>query len=137
MRHQILKLIFLLRDIYQIINSIKIEGEKANKIKKGIKEQLTLKEKGSFLKNNLNKDINTIKRLYESIGFNFTEVDVKYEEFSEKRVNLIFYVKKGERTKISKINFIGDKKFRDRRLRDIIVSEENAFYKFITNQEKE
>ena len=117
---------------YQIINSIKIEGEKANKIKKGIKEQLTLKEKGSFLKNNLNKDINTIKRLYESIGFNFTEVDVKYEEFSEKRVNLIFYVKKGERTKISKINFIGDKKFRDRRLRDIIVSEEDAFYKFIT-----
>ena len=72
------------------------------------------------------------KKIIWNIGFNFTEVDTKLEEFSEKRVNLIFYVKKGERTKISKINFIGDKKFRDRRLRDIIVSEEDAFYKFIT-----
>ena len=38
----------------------------------------------------------------------------------------------GEKTKISSINFIGDKKIRDRRLRDVIASEEDRFYKFIS-----
>ena len=35
--------------------------------------------------------------------------------------------------KFQKISFIGDKKIKEKRLRDIIVSEEFKFWKFITN----
>ena len=38
----------------------------------------------------------------------------------------------GEKTKISSISFIGNKKIRDRRLRDVIASEENKFWKFLS-----
>jgi len=38
----------------------------------------------------------------------------------KKRLNLIFTVNKGEKYKISKINFIGDKKIKFKRLRDVI-----------------
>ena len=38
---------------YDIINSILIEGEKSTKVKDGILKRLSLKEKGSFIKNNL------------------------------------------------------------------------------------
>ena len=117
---------------YPLIYSIKINGEKTNKIKDAILERLTSKEKESFIKNNLAKDINTIKNIYKTMGFNFTEVDAKTEDLSENRLNLVFYLDKGEKTKISKINFIGDKKIKDRRLRDIIVSQEDKFWKFIT-----
>ena len=70
--------------------------------------------------------------MYEFLGFNKAEVESKLEELSNNRVNLYFFLEKGERLKISQIKFIGDKKVREKRLRDIIVSEENKFWKFLT-----
>ena len=95
-------------------------------------ERLKLQNNSSFIKSQLTEDIQTIKQIYGSIGFNFIKVDAKTEEFSNNRVNLIFDIDKGEKTKISSINFIGDKKVRERRLRDLIVSEEDKFWKFIS-----
>ena len=39
----------------------------------------------------------------------------------------------GKKSKIAKIEFIGDKKIKDRTLRSVIVSEESKFWKFISN----
>ena len=66
------------------------------------------------------------------MGFNFLEVKSKVEKFPNKIVNVYFELDKGEKTKISKINFKGDKKIRDRRLRDIITSQEAKFWKVLT-----
>ena len=117
---------------YSTINKITFEGEKANKIKKAILERLVLQEKNSYIESSLNRDINVIKAIYGTLGFNFVEVEAKIEKLSEDRINLVFFVDKGEKTKISKINFVGDKKIKDRRLRDIIVSQEYKFWKFLT-----
>ena len=117
---------------YPVINAIQLNGEKAKKIKEVIFERMILKENGPFVKTNLSNDIGEIKRSYASMGFNFVQVNAKYEEFSENRINLIIDIDKGEKTKIQKINFIGDKKIRDRRLRDIIASEEYKFWKFLS-----
>jgi outer membrane protein insertion porin family len=116
----------------QTINSIIFEGEKAKKIKEALIERMNLQVNGSFVKSKLSQDINLIKNIYGTMGFNFTTVEAKIEKFSENRINLYFFVNKGNKTEISKINFIGDKKIRDRRLRDIIVSEEHKFWKFLT-----
>ena len=35
---------------------------------------------------------------------------------------------------IQKLEFIGDKKFKDRKLTEIITSEESKFWKFISNK---
>ena len=94
---------------YPVINSITIEGEE-KKVRESVLERLQSKEKGSFIKNILNEDIEIIKKLYSSIGHNFTSVEAKIENFTQGRVNLIFNVDKGEMTSISKISFIGDKK---------------------------
>ena len=109
---------------YAIINSISLEGEKSNLVKKQIFERLNLKEKQSFIPSQLNKDINLLKKIYALSGYNFAQVNSKIEKFSENRVNVLYFVEKGDRTFIKEINFIGDKKIRDNRLRDIIVSEE-------------
>ena len=49
-------------------------------------------------------------------------------------INITYDIDLGEKAKISKISFIGDKKFKDKKLKSIIVSEENKFWKFITNK---
>jgi len=117
---------------YQVINDVTLEGEKTTKLKKAILERLTLQANSSFIKSQLADDIQQIKKVYGSFGFNFVKVDAKIEQFSSNRVNLVFDIDKGQKTKISNINFIGDKKIRDRRLRDLIVSEEDKFWKFIS-----
>ena len=122
----------VLLEEYPIINDIKINGEETKKITKLLLEQINLKQNGSFIKDSLNKDIILIKKVYASLGFNFTQVTAKVENFTKNRLNLYFFIDKGKKNKIAKINFIGDKKIKDRRLRDVIVSEEHKFWKFIS-----
>lgn len=125
---------FLIIDLeeYPVINQLVLLGEKASRIKEQIKKIIKSKEKSSFIQNNLIDDINTIKSLYSTIGYNFAEVTTKVKEIDSKNLDLIFEINRGEITRISKISFLGDKKIKEKRLRDIIASEENKFWKFIT-----
>ena len=115
-----------------IINKIVFNNEKAEKYKEKIRELLTLREKTSFMSNYVKSDINIIKEFYRSLGFYFVKIDVEIERLTKNRVNLIYTFDKGEKAKISKIYFLGDKKIRDKRLRDIITSEESKFWKIIS-----
>jgi len=117
---------------YPVINSIDFNGEKSNQVKTKILEKLNLKAKESFIENKLSKDISLIKKLYASIGFNFADVKAQIEKFDDNRINLIYFLEKGKKTDIAKINFTGDKKVKDKRLRDIIVSEEKKFWKVLS-----
>ena len=117
---------------YPIVNSLSLDGEKSSQLQKQIFERLNIKEKGSFIPSQLNEDINLLKKIYASQGYNFANVNAKIDKFSENRVNLLYTIKKGDRTYIKKIEFIGDKKIRDNKLRDIIASEEKKFWKFLS-----
>ena len=48
-------------------------------------------------------------------------------------MELIIDIAKGNKTKISSIKFLGDKKIKDKRLRDIIASEEDKFWKVLSS----
>ncbi len=115
-----------------IVNSIVFKGEKANKYKEVIREFLILREKTSFIESYIKSDINKIKEFYRQLGFYFVEMEVEIERLEKNRVNLIYIIDKKEKAKISKIYFLGDKKIRDKRLRDVITSQEAAFWKFIS-----
>ena len=117
---------------YPLINQIIIIGEASSGIKKRIKEIISLKEKNSFIRNNLNNDINLIKKLYSSIGYKFANIDSKIKKIDENNFDIAIEVSKGNLTKIKNIFFIGDKIIKERRLRDVIVSEEDKFWKIIS-----
>jgi len=118
-----------------IIDSIIIEGEQAKKFKKAILKMLALKEKGSYIESDINQDIQIIKDFYKSIGYYTAEVTANIQESGDDKniINLIYSIEKGTRNKISKVYFIGDKgKARDKRLRDVITSEEARFWKVLS-----
>ena len=115
-----------------IINSIVFKGEKADKYMEGINKIITLKEKTSFLRNIVKSDINKIREFYRYLGFYFVKIDLEIEKLNKNRVNMIYSINKGERAKIAKIYFLGDKKMRNRKLRDIITSQENTFWKIFS-----
>jgi len=114
------------------IDSVVLEGENAKKYIEAINELLTLKEKTSFISSYVKPDINKIKEFYRYLGFYFVKIDSKLEKLEKNKVNLIYSIDKGEKAKIYKIFFLGDKKIRDNRLRSIITSEETKFWKFLS-----
>ena len=72
------------------------------------------------------------KSLYSSIGYNFAKIDIKVKELDAANFDVLINIDRGEVTKISSISFIGDKKVRDNRLRNVIASERDRFYKIIS-----
>ena len=101
-----------------------------------LKKLFFSKQKGSYIKSFISEDIEKIKNLYSSIGYNSAKVDVKIRKIDEQNLDLVIEVLRGNPTKISSIKFIGDKKIRDRRLRDVIASEESKFWKIISRNTK-
>ena len=90
---------------YPLINEIVLIGEPSKKISEQIKKIISLKEKNSFIRNNLNKDVNLIKKLYSSLGYKFTNIDTKVRKIDENNYDIAIEIDKGNLTKIKKIFF--------------------------------
>ena len=118
---------------YPLVNQLVIVGEKTKKLKEQIIKLIKTKKNRSYINSNISKDIELIKSLYASIGFNFTKVEAKSKKIDENSLDLIFEISKGEKTKISKVNFIGNKNVNTKRLSEIIASEEDKFWKILTS----
>ncbi len=117
---------------YPIIQEIIINGIKRKKTIEQLKDQISLKDKNPFNKSLIKSDQNKILNIFKQSGFYFANVDVRVEINENKTVNIIYDVERGEKATIKEIKFIGDKKFKNRKLHSIITSEENKFWKFIS-----
>jgi len=91
---------------------------------------LESKKNSFFKKYKTQKDINTIKNIYKSSGFQNISVTAKVEKYSEDRINLIYEVEEYKQQKINVIKFIGNNFFSDNFLNSIINSQSIKFYNF-------
>jgi len=116
-----------------IIQSITIHGIKNKSILNKLEELTKKSEKYPFLIHRIIEQKNLLTNIIRSNGFYFAKIDTKIKNNINNSVDIIYDFKLGERAKIEKINFIGNKIFKNSKLRNIIVSEENKPWKFITN----
>ncbi len=119
---------------YPIIQEITIEGIKRKQTVKELKEQIVLKEKNPFNETLIKADLNKIYNIFKTAGFYFVEIDVQVQRNDNKTVNIIYQIDRGEKATIKEIKFIGDRKFKTRKLHSIITSEEEKFWKLISKQ---
>ena len=117
-----------------IVQSIEINGIKAKKQREPILESLRIKKNSSFIEYLAKKDVETITNILKISGYYFANVQLKKIDNPNNTVNLIYDVDKGKKAKIRKIKFIGDKKYKNRKLYNVIVSEENKFWKFLSGR---
>ena len=118
----------------KIIQTISINGIKAEKIKEAILENIQLKDRSPFVEFKVENDLSKIRNSLSLKGYYFSEVKISIEENNNDTVNLIYNIQLGERAKISHIEFVGNKVFKNKKLRNLIVSEENKFWKFISRK---
>ena len=119
---------------YPLVQEIIISGIKAKKTIKLIKENLHLKEKNPFIESMIKKDLNKILNTFKQSGYYFVKIDSKVEDNLNNTVNIYYEIDRGVKATISKINFIGDKIYKDRKLRSVITSEEDRAWKIISNK---
>ena len=115
-----------------IIQAIQINGIEKKNIMDQIEKVTKKIEKYPFIENKINEQVTLLKNILKSFGYYFVELETSIVKNDNNTIDLIYDFNLGEIAKISKISFIGNKYFRDNKLRNVIVSEESKFWKFIT-----
>ena len=117
-----------------VIEKIIYNGVKAEKIQDAIKKELKLKSRSSYDQVILIEDKNKILSTLRNLGYYFVSIETFIESKKDNKIDIRYEIDLGEKAKIKKISFIGDKIFKDRKLRNIILSEEYKFWKFISGK---
>ncbi len=117
-----------------MVENVSIKGLKSKTLTKELEKPLKVKSRSSYNEILLIKDKKNITNVLRQKGYFFSKVDLVVEKLSDNKVNLVYEVEIGDKAKIKKISFIGDKVFKDRKLRSVIVSEEYKFWKFISGK---
>ena len=117
-----------------IIQTIFIEGIKRKKTEEALFEILSMKSRSSFNTNSINVDEVAILNFLKNEGFYFSKIVSSYQDLGDNKIDIFYKIDLGKKAKISRISFIGEKKFKDNTLRRVILSEEYKFWKIISGK---
>ena len=119
---------------YPVIQNIIYQGIKSNKLMDIIKENQIVKERSSYNEILLENEKDRIISSLRNIGYYNPKLDINVEYLDNNLVDLQLNIQIGKKAKIKKITFIGNKIFKDRKLKRIISSEEYKFWKLISGK---
>ena len=115
-----------------LINRVVFEGN--DRIdSEDLERELQLKPRQVLTRTKVQQDTQRLLDIYRVTGRFGVKVQPQLVMLEQNRVDLIFEIDEGKLSKISKISFIGNDKFSDSKLRDVIQSKEDAFYRFLTS----
>ena len=116
-----------------IIEDVQINGIKSENLTELLFDKIKLKNRSSYIESLFLSDLNLVKNILKSSGYYFADVKTTSTLNEEQNSTRLTYdINLGKRAKIHEVQFIGDKKIKDRKLRNIITSEESKFWKFIS-----
>ena len=117
-----------------IINRIAFEGNRrmTNEV---LRDEVKLRPRVVYTRSRVQSDVQRLIDVYRHRGRFSATVDPKVIQLPQNRVDLVFEVKEGPITEISRINFVGNSRFGDSKLRDIIRTKESIWYRFLTSED--
>jgi outer membrane protein insertion porin family len=117
-----------------IVNEVQFEGNSAVS-DKDLTKEVQIKPRSVFTRSRVQSDVQRIIELYRRHGKFAATVNPEIIQRPQNRVDLIFSIHDGPTTKVSRIDFIGNKVYSDDTLRDHIATEESAWYKFLASND--
>ncbi|MDZ5696409.1 outer membrane protein assembly factor BamA [Chelativorans sp. M5D2P16] len=113
-------------DEHAIVNQVLFQGNR--KIKdRNLEQAVQLQPRGAFSNQLMEADAEAVREAYRRIGRDDAIVNPRVQQLEGGRVNVIFEIQEGERTKIASISFVGNEAFSDRRLRDLMSTKASNF----------
>ena len=117
-----------------IINKIEFQGIKSKTLKDTISKNLSLKSRSSYNIYQLELDKLQIQNQLKNRGYYYSTIKIFTNIKDNNTLDLIYDINIGDKAKIKKITFTGNKIFKDSKLKSIIISEEYKFWKFISGK---
>ena len=116
------------------VNKVFFEGNKRLKdeVLSGV---VRLKGQGIYSDEQAAADVDLIKLAYARVGRQDAEVTYEVLPLANNRVNVIYRVNEGDKTKIARIDFVGNDTFSGRRLADVISTKESGILSFLTTND--
>jgi outer membrane protein insertion porin family len=115
---------------YQTINQVLFQGNK--KIKDvQLTSTVQLKPRGTFSPEQMEADAEAIRQAYTRIGRDDATVTTRTVDLGENRVNVVYEINEGGRTKIKAVNFVGNEAFSKGRLSDVISTKKSSILSFV------
>ncbi len=106
-----------------VINRVVLEGNKRLKDDK-IEPEIKLAPRQIFTRSKVRADVARIIELYKRQGRYAASVEPKMVQLSQNRVDVIFEITEGPKSKVRAINIIGNEKFSDAKLKDEMLTSE-------------
>lgn len=117
-----------------VINRIILEGNKRIKDDK-INPEIKLAPRQIFTRSKARADVARIIELYRRQGRFAAEVEPKIVQLDQNRVDLVFEISEGDKSKVRQINILGNEKFSDSELRGQMVTKQSRLYRFFSSSD--
>ncbi len=82
--------------------------------------------------NTIKNDVLAIQKQYEEKGFFLAKVSYRVKKLNDENVEVVFNIKEFDKVRVKKITFLGNKAFRDKQLKGIMETREEALFSFMT-----
>ncbi len=115
-----------------VINRIILEGNKRIKNEKIVPE-IKLAPRQIFTRSKVRADVARIIELYKRQGRFAATVEPKMVELSQNRVDIVFEISEGPKSKVRQINIIGNEQFSDGELRGEMVTKQARLTSFLSS----
>jgi outer membrane protein insertion porin family len=118
----------------QVVNQVIFQGNKKIKDPQ-LQGAVQLKPRSAFDQATLEADTEAVRAAYRNVGRSDATVNSRLMDLGEGRVNVVFEINEGDRTKIANINFVGNNAFGNRRLRDVISTKKSNPLSWLTRND--
>ncbi len=115
-----------------VINRVILEGNKRIKEDK-ILPEIRLSPRQIFTRTKVRADVARIIELYKRQGRFAATVEPKMVQQDQNRVDVVFEINEGPRSKVRQINILGNEKFSDGELRGEMATKQSRFYRFFSS----
>jgi outer membrane protein insertion porin family len=115
-----------------VVNRIILEGNKRIKNDK-IEPEIKLAPRQIYSRSKVRADVARIIELYKRQGRFAASVEPKLVQLDQNRVDIVFEITEGPKSKVQQINIIGNDKFSDGQLRGEMVTKQSRFYRFFSS----
>jgi outer membrane protein insertion porin family len=117
-----------------IINRIAFEGNKRLD-DETLQTETQLRPRVVYTRTRVQTDVQRIIDLYRRNGRFAAKVEPKVIQLEQNRVDLVFEINEGALTGIENIGFVGNKYFSDSALREVLVTKETRWYRFLSSSD--
>ncbi len=115
-----------------VINRIVLEGTKRIKNDKIVPE-IKLAPRQIFTRSKVRADVARIIELYKRQGRFAAKVEPKLVQLPQNRVDIVFEISEGPKSKVRQINILGNEKFSDGELRGEMVTKQSRLTTFFSS----